>query len=59
VISWNTIRRTGTFGFRHLDEMPRDRLALAILVRREQQLVGFESSFLRADTTFFLPGSTT
>jgi hypothetical protein len=24
----------------HLDEVPRDRLALAILVRREQELVG-------------------
>ena len=40
VISWKTIRRTGTFGFSTCDEVPGDRLALAVLVRREQELVG-------------------
>ena len=35
--------------------MPGDRLALAILVRREQQLVGFFSFAFSSETTFFLP----
>ena len=30
----------GHLGLEHLDEVPGDRLALAILVRREQELVG-------------------
>ena len=42
VISWKTMRRTGTpfFGFSTCEQVPGDRLALAILVRREQELVG-------------------
>ena len=40
VISWNTIRRTGTRGFKRLEHVPTNRLALAILVGREDQFVG-------------------
>ena len=47
VISWKTIRFTGTFGFRTSREVPRDRLALAVLVRREQQLVGLRELLLQ------------
>ena len=36
----------GDLGLQHLDEMPGDRLALAILVRREEQLVRFRQPFL-------------
>ena len=39
VISWKTIRRTGTFGLEHLQQVPGDGLALAVLVCREEQLV--------------------
>ena len=38
VISWNTMRFTGTLRLQHLEEVPRDRLALAVLVGREVQL---------------------
>ena len=58
VISWNTIRRTGTFGLQHLEQMPGDRLTLAILVRCEQQLVASLSSRLQLRDFFFLSGST-
>ena len=34
------MRLTGTFGLQHLAQVPGDRLALAILVRRQQKLVG-------------------
>ena len=40
VISWNTMRFTGTVGCEHLEHVPADRLALAILVGREDELVG-------------------
>ena len=40
VISWKTRRRCGTFGLEHLQQVPADRLALAVFVGREQQLVG-------------------
>ena len=40
VISWKTIRRTGIFGLQRLDQVPRDGLALAVLIRREVELVG-------------------
>ena len=40
VISWNTIRRTGTFGLSVCDQVPGDGLALAVLVRGEVELVG-------------------
>src|SRR6185436_7094 len=38
VISWKTMRRTGTFGF-STSEVPCNRLALAVFVRREQEHV--------------------
>ena len=38
VISWNTMRLTGTRRLQHLEEVPRDRLALAVLVGREVEL---------------------
>ena len=38
VISWNTIRLTGTLRLEHLEEVPRDGLALAVLVGREVEL---------------------
>ena len=47
VISWKTIRRTGNLGLQHLEQVPRDRLALAILVRCEQELVGFGEVLLQ------------
>ena len=40
VISWNTIRLTGRLRLEHLDQVPRDGLALAVLVGREEELVG-------------------
>ena len=40
VISWNTIRLTGHLRLEHLQEVPRDGLALAILIRGEIELVG-------------------
>ena len=40
VISWNTIRFTGTVGLQHLEHVPADRFALAVLVGREDELVG-------------------
>ena len=44
VISWKTIRCTGTLGVQHLEEKPGDGFALAILVGREVQLVGVLSA---------------
>ena len=38
VISWNTIRFTGTVRLEHLEQVPRDRLALAVLVGGEVEL---------------------
>ena len=38
VISWNTIRLTGTDGSQHLEDVPRDRLTLAVLVGGEIDL---------------------
>ena len=38
--------------------MPGDRLALAVFVRREQELVGRASSFFSSLTFFRLSGST-
>ena len=40
VISWNTMRRTGHLRLERLHEVPRDGLALAVLVGREVELVG-------------------
>ncbi len=40
VISWNTSRRCGTFGFSTSGEVPADRFALAVLVGREVEHVG-------------------
>ena len=40
VISWKTIRLTGTFGLERLQQVPGDGLALAVLVCREVELVG-------------------
>ena len=40
VISWKTIRRVGHLRLQLLEQVPGDRLALAVLVRREQELVG-------------------
>ena len=40
VISWKTMRLTGHRRREHLGEVPRDRLALAVLVGGEVQLVG-------------------
>ena len=40
MISWNTIRFTGTLGLSYLEEVPRDGLALAVFVGREVELVG-------------------
>ena len=40
VISWNTIRRTGTVGFKVCCQVPGDRLALAVLIGGEVDLVG-------------------
>ena len=40
VISWNTIRFTGTVRLEHLEQVPRDGLALAILIGGEVELVG-------------------
>ena len=56
MISWNTIRRTGTFGFSTCEQVPGDRLALAILVGREQELVGVLELAFRSETTFFFRG---
>ena len=56
VISWKTIRRTGTFGFSTSHEVPGDRLALAILVRREQELVGVGEVLLELGDDLLLPG---
>ena len=39
VISWNTRRLTGTFGLQDLEQMPGDRLAFAVFVRRERSSV--------------------
>ncbi len=38
VISWKTIRLTGTRGRQHLEQVPGDRLALAVLVRGQIDL---------------------
>ena len=40
VISWNTIRFTGTRGLEHLEQVPRDGFAFAVFVGGEVQLVG-------------------
>ncbi len=40
VISWNTIRFTGTLGAEQLQQVPADALALAVLVRGQEQLLG-------------------
>ena len=40
VISWNTMRLTGTRGLSSSSRCQRDGLALAILVGREVELVG-------------------
>ena len=40
VISWNTIRLDRDLGLEHLQQVPGDGLALAVLVRREEELVG-------------------
>jgi hypothetical protein len=59
VISWNTIRRTGTFGFRtstrcHAIASPSRSSSVASSSSSDS-----ESSFFRAVTTFFFAGSTT
>ena len=40
MISWKTIRLTGTFGFEDLQQVPGDRLAFTVLISGQQQLVG-------------------
>ena len=40
VISWKVMRRTGTLGLSTLQQMPADGLSLAVLIRRQQDLVG-------------------
>ena len=40
VISWKTMRLTGTLGWSTLEQVPGDGLALAVLVRGEVELVG-------------------
>ena len=49
----------GHLRLEHLAQMPGDRLALAVFVRREQELVGALSSAFSSETTFFLRASTT
>ncbi len=56
VISWKTIRRTGTFGFSTSHQMPGDRLAFAVLVRREQELVRVGEPLLQVGDDLLLPG---
>ena len=46
----------GDLRLQHLDEMPRDRLALAILVRREQELVGVGEALLEVGDDLLLVG---
>ena len=58
VISWKTIRLTGTLRLQHLEQVPRDRLALAVLVGREVELVRVLERRLQLPTTFFFSGTT-
>ena len=50
------MRRTGTFGFSTSSEVPGDRLALAVLVRREQELVGVLQLALQVGDDLLLVG---
>ena len=49
----------GDLRLQYLDEMPRDRLALAVLVRREQKLVGVGEVLLQLADGLLLLGETT
>ena len=40
VISWKTIRRAGTCRLELLQQVPGDRLALAVLISGQQEFVG-------------------
>ena len=40
VISWKTIRLTGSLGLELVEEVPGDGLALAVLIGGEEELVG-------------------
>ena len=44
----------GHLGLQHLDEVPGDRLALAVLVRREQELVGVREPLLQVGDDLLL-----
>ena len=48
----------GHLRLQHLEQVPGDRLAFAVFVCREQQLVGVLQSFFSSATCFFLSGST-
>ena len=48
VISWNTIRFTGTLGCEHFEHVPADGFALTILVGRDDELVGLLQRLLQA-----------
>ena len=53
VISWKTTRRTGfAVGIRRLDQVPGDRLALAVGVGRQDRLAGRLDALLRSLTVF-------
>ena len=59
VISWNTMRLTGTRGLQHLEQVPRDGLALAILIGGEIDLVGVLEQRFRCRIWSFLSAETT
>ena len=56
VISWNTMRFTGHLRLQHLEHVPADRLALAILVGREDELVGVLQRLLQLGDDLLLVG---
>ena len=56
VISWKTIRRVGTFGLSSSRQVPRDGLALAVLVSGEVELVGVLEQRLELGDLLLLVG---
>ena len=56
VISWNTIRLTGTLRLEHLEQVPRDGLALAVLISGEVELVGLLEQPLELGDLLLLVG---
>ncbi len=59
VISWKTIRFTGTFGCSTSKKVPSDGLSLAILVSGEQHFWGRVGQCLELFDVLFLSPSTT